>query len=249
MEISLAGRTAVITGGSKGIGRAIATRFAASGADVAIIARGRGALDEAVRTIGAGAKGKVAAIAGDVGVAADIKRAYDEAMTAFGKIDIIVNNAGTSRTGAFEDITDEVWRDDFDQKLFAAIRLTRLVWPQMKERRWGRVINTLNIGAKAPRAQRTDLDHARRRAGADQGARGRRRAAQRAGQCAPGRIHRGRPACAGGGQGRDRAQGLRRRARQGGSSRPYRAGRGIRQHRLLSRLRRRLLHYRHRDQR
>jgi 3-oxoacyl-[acyl-carrier protein] reductase len=151
MEISLAGRTAVITGGSKGIGLAIATRFAASGADVAIIARGRGALDEAVRTIGAGAKGKVAAIAGDVGVAADIKRAYDEAMTAFGKIDIIVNNAGTSRTGAFEDITDEVWRDDFDQKLFAAIRLTRLVWPQMKERRWGRVINTLNIGAKAPR--------------------------------------------------------------------------------------------------
>ena len=149
MEVSLAGRTAVITGGSKGIGLAIATRFAASGADVAVIARGRGALDEAVTTIGAGAKGKVAAIAGDVGVAADIKRAYDEAMTAFGKIDIIVNNAGTSRTGAFENITDEIWRDDFDQKLFAAIRLTRLVWPQMKERRWGRVINTLNIGAKA----------------------------------------------------------------------------------------------------
>ena len=56
MEVSLAGRTAVITGGSKGIGLAIATRFAASGADVAIIARGRGALDEAVKTIGAGAK-------------------------------------------------------------------------------------------------------------------------------------------------------------------------------------------------
>src|ERR1044071_8970261 len=152
MEVSLAGRTAVITGGSKGIGLAIAQRFAASGADVATIARGRGGLDEAVKTIGAGAKGKVAAIAGDVGIAADIKRAYDEAMTALGKIDIIVNNAGTSRTGAFEDITDEIWRDDFDQKLFAAIRLTRLVWPQMKERRWGRVINTLNIGAKAPRA-------------------------------------------------------------------------------------------------
>src|SRR3954453_421891 len=153
MEVSLAGRTAVITGGSKGIGLAIATRFAASGADVAVIARGRGALDEAGKTIGAGAKGKVAAIAGDVGVAADIKRAYDEAMTAFGKIDIIVNNAGTSRTGAFEDITEEIWRDDFDQKLFAAIRLTRLVWPQMKERPWRRVINTLNIGAKAPRAR------------------------------------------------------------------------------------------------
>ena len=78
MEVSLAGRTAVITGGSKGIGLAIATRFAASGADVAIIARGRGALDEAVKSIGAGGKGRVAAIAGDVGVAADIKRAYHE---------------------------------------------------------------------------------------------------------------------------------------------------------------------------
>jgi NAD(P)-dependent dehydrogenase (short-subunit alcohol dehydrogenase family) len=153
MEINLAGRAAVVTGGSKGVGLAVATRFAASGADVAIVARGREALDEAVKTIGATARGRVVALQGDVAVVADIQRIYDEGMKALGKIDIIVNNAGTSRTGAFEDITDEIWRDDFDQKLFAAIRLTRLVWPQMKERRWGRVINTLNIGAKAPRAR------------------------------------------------------------------------------------------------
>jgi NAD(P)-dependent dehydrogenase (short-subunit alcohol dehydrogenase family) len=151
MDVSLAGRTAVITGASKGIGLAIATRFAASGAEVAIVARGREALDEAVKTIGANGRARVAAVQGDVAIPADIQRAYDEAMKRFGKIDIVVNNAGTSRTGAFEEITDEVWREDFDQKLFAAIRLTRLVWPQMKERRWGRVINTLNIGAKAPR--------------------------------------------------------------------------------------------------
>jgi 3-oxoacyl-[acyl-carrier protein] reductase len=151
MDVSLAGRTAVITGASKGIGLAIATRFAASGAEVAIVARGSEALDEAVETIGANGRARVAAVQGDVAIPADIQRDYDEAMKLFGKIDIIVNNAGTSRTGAFEEITDEVWREDFDQKLFAAIRLTRLVWPQMKERRWGRVINTLNIGAKAPR--------------------------------------------------------------------------------------------------
>ena len=153
MDISLAGRTAVITGASKGIGLAIASRFAASGADVAIVARGREALDAAVKTIAASGRGRVVAVQGDVAIAGDIARVYDEAMTAFGKIDIVVNNAGTSRTGAFEEITDEIWREDFDQKLFAAIRLTRLVWPQMKERRWGRVINTLNIGAKAPRAR------------------------------------------------------------------------------------------------
>jgi NAD(P)-dependent dehydrogenase (short-subunit alcohol dehydrogenase family) len=151
MEVSLAGRTAIVTGGSKGIGLAIATRFATSGADVAIIARGRESLDEAAKAIGAAGRGRVHAIQGDVAIPADIQRAYDEAMQAFGKVDIVVNNAGTSRTGGFEEITDEIWREDFDQKLFAAIRLTRAVWPQMKARRWGRVINTLNIGAKAPR--------------------------------------------------------------------------------------------------
>src|SRR5262245_50252985 len=153
MQVSLAGRTAVITGASKGIGLAIATRFAASGADVAIVARGREALDDAAKAIGASGEGHVHAIQGDVAVPADVQRTYDEAMRAFGKIDIVVNNAGTSRTGAFEEITDEIWREDFDQKLFAAIRLTRLAWPQMKARRWGRIINTLNIGAKAPRAR------------------------------------------------------------------------------------------------
>lgn len=151
MDVNLAGRTAIITGASKGIGLAVATRFAASGAEVAIIARGREALDNAVKIIAESGRSRVAAIQADVAVTADLRRAYDEAMTQFGKIDIVVNNAGTSRSGAFEEITDEVWREDFDQKLFAAIRLTRLVWPQLKERRWGRVINTLNIGAKAPR--------------------------------------------------------------------------------------------------
>ncbi len=151
MEISLAGRAAVVTGGSKGIGLAVATRFAASGADVAIIARGRQGLDQASKIIGATARGRVAAVQGDVAVVADIRRLYDETMRAFGKIDIVVNNAGESRRAPFEQVTEEIWREDFDQKLFAAIRLTRLVWPQMKERRWGRIINVLNIGAKAPR--------------------------------------------------------------------------------------------------
>ena len=150
MEVSLAGRTAVITGASKGIGFAIATRFANSGADVAIIARGREALDAAVKSVGASGR-RVVGVQADVAVAADVKRAYDEAMRALGKIDIVVNNAGTSATSPFEKLTDEFLQQDFDQKLFAAVRLSRLVWPQMKERRWGRIINVLNIGAKAPR--------------------------------------------------------------------------------------------------
>jgi 3-oxoacyl-[acyl-carrier protein] reductase len=151
MNIDLSGRAAIVTGGSKGIGLGVATRFAASGADVAIIARGREALDQAVTTIGASARGRVVPLQGDVAVVPDIQRAFDGAIAAFGKVDIVVNNAGTSRNSPFEAITDEMWREDFDQKLFAAIRLTRLAWPHMKERRWGRIINVLNIGAKAPR--------------------------------------------------------------------------------------------------
>jgi 3-oxoacyl-[acyl-carrier protein] reductase len=124
MEINLAGRSAIVTGGSKGIGFGVATRFAQSGADVAIVARGREALDAAARSIGTASAARVIAVVADVASPADISRAYDEIMRSFGKV---------------------------DQKFFAALRLTRLVWPQMKERRWGRVINVLNIGAKAPR--------------------------------------------------------------------------------------------------
>ena len=155
MEISLSGRSAIVTGGSKGIGLAVATRFAQSGADVAIVARGKETLDEAVAAIKKTAKesnkARVIGVQADVGVAADIQRGYDEVMKAFGKVDIIVNNAGTSRAMPFEKVTDEILHGDIEQKLFAAVRLIRLVAPQMKERRWGRIINVLNIGAKAPR--------------------------------------------------------------------------------------------------
>src|ERR1700736_5454664 len=160
MEISLHGRSAIVTGGSKGLGLAIATQFVTSGANVVIAARGPEALESAAKAIsdgaatasGGNARGRVIAVAGDVASAADIKRIHAEATKAFGQVDILVNNAGVSRSGAFETLTDERMQEDLDQKFFAGIRLTRLAWSQMKERSWGRVINVLNIGAKAPRA-------------------------------------------------------------------------------------------------
>jgi NAD(P)-dependent dehydrogenase (short-subunit alcohol dehydrogenase family) len=109
-------------------------------------------LEEACRFVEKTAKGRIHVVSCDVKKADDIASAYDAVMAAFGKIDIVVNNAGTSQTGPFASITDEVWQGDLDLKLFAAIRLTRLAWPQMIERRWGRVINVLNVGAKAPKA-------------------------------------------------------------------------------------------------
>jgi len=152
MDIRLDGRTALITGGSRGLGLAMARRFAASGADVAILARDPVSLEQAAAEVATTARGQVAAFPCDVSRADEIAAAHAQVMQRFGKVDILVNNAGTSRTGKFEDITDEVWQGDLDLKLFAAIRLTRLVWPQMTQRRWGRVINVLNTAAKAPRA-------------------------------------------------------------------------------------------------
>ena len=153
MDVRLDGRSAVVTGGSKGLGLAIAEEYARSGADVAILARDQGTLNEAKARIEASARGhKVAAISCDVSKADAIRRTYDQIMSQFGKIDIYVNNAGQSTRGPSETITDEQWQADLDLKLFAQIRFCRILMPQMKQRKWGRVISVLNIGAKAPGA-------------------------------------------------------------------------------------------------
>lgn len=152
MEVRLDGRSAIITGASKGLGLAMATQFAASGADVAILARDPDALAAAKVSASAAARGRVAVFQCDVSKADEINKTFADVIATFGKVVILINNAGISRAMASEKITDELWQDDLDLKLFAAIRLSRLVWPGMKERKWGRIINVLNSGAKAPRA-------------------------------------------------------------------------------------------------
>ena len=153
MDIRLDGRSAIITGGSKGLGLAIAQEYFASGADVAVLARDQGALNDAKAAIQAtGGKGKILAISCDVSKAGPIQAACEQANREFGKVDIFVNNAGQSIRGPSETITDEQWQGDLDLKLFAQIRFCRILMPQMKQRKWGRIISVLNIGAKAPGA-------------------------------------------------------------------------------------------------
>src|ERR1700750_2477313 len=117
MNLSMKDRVAVVTGGSKRIGLAVARRFAESGAKVAILARGAADLKTARETL---AKDGLAVsdYACDVSKASDIIKTHDQIVADFGRIDVLVNNAGTSRTMAFENISDETWQEDLDLKLF-----------------------------------------------------------------------------------------------------------------------------------
>ncbi len=150
MEIRLDGRTALITGGSRGLGRAMALRFAASGARVAIAARRPGVLAETQREVEAVARDKVLAVPFDAYDAASFEPAHRAVVEALGPVDILVNNAGTRAAKPFLEVDDAAWQSDFDLKLLAAIRMSRLVLPAMAERGWGRILNTLAIQAKAP---------------------------------------------------------------------------------------------------
>ena len=151
MDIRLDGRVALITGGSAGLGLAMATQFAQSGARVGILARRAGVLENARAGIVAktGVSDTVVAISCDVRDAAQLSAAHKAVVTALGPVDILVNNAGTSAAGPFLNHGADAWQADFDLKLFSAVRLIGLVLPAMIERGWGRIINVLNTAAKA----------------------------------------------------------------------------------------------------
>jgi NAD(P)-dependent dehydrogenase (short-subunit alcohol dehydrogenase family) len=148
IDMRMDGRCALITGGSKGIGFAAATNFMRAGASVAIVARRPNVLEEARQALAREGKGKVVAIAADVSKADDCARAFASAEQELGRVDVLLNNAGTHSNGPFEAATDAIWQQDFDLKLFSAIRLVRAALPGMKARKWGRIVNVLNSGAK-----------------------------------------------------------------------------------------------------
>ena len=145
MHLTLSGRRALVTGGSRGLGLATARAFTEAGARVALVGRDEAALAEAAASL----PGSLP-IQANIAAAEGCEQAFRAAESAFGGVDILVNNAGTSKRGPFTSISDAEWQADLDLKLFAAIRLARLAWPGMAERRFGRIINVLNTGAKAP---------------------------------------------------------------------------------------------------
>ena len=153
MEINLKNRRALITGGSRGLGRAMAESFALAGADVVIVAREADVLDETCSSLAAiRPSGRFWGVSADMSDASEVQRAHAEAVSFFGPVDILVNNAGTSNAKPFLEVGAQDWLDDFNLKFFSAAQLCRLCIPDMRSQNWGRIINTLNSAAKAPSA-------------------------------------------------------------------------------------------------
>ena len=151
MELGLNGKVALISGGTEGIGRASAITLAREGAKVVICARGQEKLDATAAEI-TKAGGEVLAISADMSKPEDCERFINEAVKRFGRIDIQLNNAGTSARGEFLEVNDATWAADIELKVFGAIRCTRLAIPYMKKQGGGRVINITISSAKQPGA-------------------------------------------------------------------------------------------------
>jgi 3-oxoacyl-[acyl-carrier protein] reductase len=147
------GKSALVTGGNRGIGRAIALRLAADGADVAICARDAALLEETagrVRDCGV----RACAVALDLRLPESAGKLVGAAVEAFGGIDIVVNNAGATKRGDFETLTDDDWADGYALKMFGAVRVTRAAWPHLRAR-GGSVVNIAGSGGRTPGPQFT----------------------------------------------------------------------------------------------
>jgi NAD(P)-dependent dehydrogenase (short-subunit alcohol dehydrogenase family) len=146
---TLAGKTALVTGASKGIGAAVARRLAADGADVALVARSADVLQASAREIAAQHTVRAVAVVADLTSEDGCTDAAARALSEFGGLDILVNCAGDTRAGAFPAQPDADWTDGFALKFFGAVRLTRALWSSLAERR-GTVINIGGAAAYTP---------------------------------------------------------------------------------------------------
>ncbi|RUL52202.1 MULTISPECIES: SDR family NAD(P)-dependent oxidoreductase [Lysinibacillus] len=150
MDLGLKGKVAIITGASKGIGLYTALQLVKEGAQVAIAARHEETLKEAKEWIKNETGEEVLTVAADVSKEEDCKRLIDETIAHFGKINILVNNAGTSSANSFEDVDTALWHTDLSLKLFGAIHCSKFALPYMKEQKGGAILNLSAVLAKTP---------------------------------------------------------------------------------------------------
>jgi NAD(P)-dependent dehydrogenase (short-subunit alcohol dehydrogenase family) len=150
VDLELAGKVVLITGGTDGLGLALASQLTGEGAAVAVCGRSGDRLESARSEIEAGG-GDVLAVQADVSRLEDLERFVEVSIARWGRIDAVVHNAGRASAGSIETIDEATWEEDFQLKLMASVRLTRLALPHLRASR-GSVLFTLALAAKAPGA-------------------------------------------------------------------------------------------------
>jgi 3-oxoacyl-[acyl-carrier protein] reductase len=149
MELGLTGKVAIVGGSSRGIGKAIALALAQEGCDVAICARGEADLKTTAEEIRSQTGASVQPLVCDMSSYADIQRLVQQTAETFGRIDIVVNNAGGPPLGTFDDFSEEEWQKAVDQNFLSAVRTTREALPYLR-RQGGRVVNITSVAVKQP---------------------------------------------------------------------------------------------------
>jgi NAD(P)-dependent dehydrogenase (short-subunit alcohol dehydrogenase family) len=154
MAGEFAGKVVVVTGGSRGIGRQIATDFAREGAQTVLVSSSEANLASAAKTMAAAGGPAPLVIAADLRKLDGCQAAFKQVADKFKRCDILVNCAGATRAGNFVDLPDEAWMDGFALKFFGCVRLSRLFWPMLKDAQ-GHVINIVGGAARTPGADFT----------------------------------------------------------------------------------------------
>ncbi len=149
MAGEFSGKIVVVSGGSRGIGRAIATAFAGAGAETVLAASSEANLAAAAQAIAEGGAPVPTTVAADLRRPEECEKVFALVEARFGRCDILVNSAGATRAGAFLALSEEVWQDGFALKFFACVRLCRLFWP-MLEAAQGHVVNIVGGAARTP---------------------------------------------------------------------------------------------------
>jgi 3-oxoacyl-[acyl-carrier protein] reductase len=148
MDLGLTGRACIVAGGSRGIGLEVARRLHDEGADLLLLGRGEAALRAAADELGEGARVEVAAL--DITEPGAGDQAVEACQERFGRLDVLVNNAGTSSVRSIEELSDEDWQLQWDVNVMAPMRLMRAAVPAMVHAGWGRVVNISSSSGKRP---------------------------------------------------------------------------------------------------
>ena len=150
MDLGLNGKIALVAAASKGLGRAVAEELAAEGASLVLCARGNDELQATCAAIEKAHGVPVLGIAANVAEPADVARVVQAALARFGRVDVLVTNAGGPPAGTFDALSSEIWQAATHLLLTSVVELTRAVLPGMRERGWGRILNITSISVKQP---------------------------------------------------------------------------------------------------